>query len=214
MVVAPAFGGQLQGKGVDVENFPGVLEASRPSAEGLVDPPRNPVGSFLQATGPGLVARMRRQAAAFNATMRLAVDPPVHSRRLRNAWPGFRHPSDVQEPLQGGFLHNMLEDVGPARVDPVFGKTPWPDAAYRATVVAVNELIYDTSHRVLSGVDRLEVRSRDRHSRRRVSSCIHLHSSASLCARSQRDAPSMQHATALAPRLSDARDMSETRTRP
>ena len=54
---------------MDVENFPGVLEASRPSAEGLVDPPRNPVGSFLQATGPGLVARMRRQAAAFNATM-------------------------------------------------------------------------------------------------------------------------------------------------
>ena len=37
--------------------------------KGLVDPPRNPVGSFLQATGPGLVARMRRQAAAFNATM-------------------------------------------------------------------------------------------------------------------------------------------------
>ena len=102
---------------------------------------------------PGFADKRR---AAFNATMRLAVDPPVHSRRLRNAWPGFRHPSDVQEPLQGGFLHNMLEDVGPARVDPVFGKTPWPDAAYRATVVAMNELIYDTSHRVLSGVDRLE----------------------------------------------------------
>tara|TARA_B100000795_G_scaffold266823_1_gene250641 strand:- start:320 stop:1720 length:1401 start_codon:yes stop_codon:yes gene_type:complete len=47
VVVAPSFGGQLQGKGVDVENFPGVS----------------------QATGPGLVRLMRRQAAAFGAVM-------------------------------------------------------------------------------------------------------------------------------------------------
>jgi len=47
VVVAPSFGGQLQGKGVDVENFPGVS----------------------QATGPGLVRLMRRQAAAFGALM-------------------------------------------------------------------------------------------------------------------------------------------------
>jgi len=47
VVVAPAFGGQLQGKGVDVENYPGVAEA----------------------TGPSLVAKMRRQAAAFDATL-------------------------------------------------------------------------------------------------------------------------------------------------
>ena len=47
VVVAPSFGGQLQGKGVDVENFPGVS----------------------QATGPGLVRLMRRQAAVFGALM-------------------------------------------------------------------------------------------------------------------------------------------------
>lgn len=45
LVVAPAFGGQLLGKGVDVENYPGV------------------VGEH--ATGRGLVELMRRQANSF-----------------------------------------------------------------------------------------------------------------------------------------------------
>jgi len=47
LVVAPAFGGQLLGKGVDVENYPGV------------------VGEY--ATGRGLVELMRRQANSFEA---------------------------------------------------------------------------------------------------------------------------------------------------
>mmetsp|Transcript_104297 Transcript_104297/g.293622 ORF Transcript_104297/g.293622 Transcript_104297/m.293622 type:complete len:482 (+) Transcript_104297:1-1446(+) len=47
LVVAPAFGGQLLGKGVDVENFPGV------------------VGEY--ATGRGLVELMRRQSHSFGA---------------------------------------------------------------------------------------------------------------------------------------------------
>lgn len=47
VIVAPAFGGQLLGKGVDVENYPGV------------------VGE--QATGRGLVELMRRQAHSFDA---------------------------------------------------------------------------------------------------------------------------------------------------
>ena len=49
MVIAPSFGGQLLGKGVDVENFPGV------------------VGE--QATGRGIVELMRRQAVSFGAEM-------------------------------------------------------------------------------------------------------------------------------------------------
>lgn len=47
VVVAPAFGGQLLGKGVDVENYPGV------------------VGEH--ATGRGIVELMRRQAHSFEA---------------------------------------------------------------------------------------------------------------------------------------------------
>eukprot|EP00747_Dinoflagellata_sp_TGD_P090196 gnl/TRDRNA2_/TRDRNA2_164616_c2_seq3.p1 gnl/TRDRNA2_/TRDRNA2_164616_c2~~gnl/TRDRNA2_/TRDRNA2_164616_c2_seq3.p1 ORF type:complete len:498 (+),score=114.25 gnl/TRDRNA2_/TRDRNA2_164616_c2_seq3:207-1496(+) len=47
LVVAPVFGGQLLGKGVDVENYPGV------------------VGEH--ATGHGLVELMRRQAHSFDA---------------------------------------------------------------------------------------------------------------------------------------------------
>eukprot|EP00614_Pseudopedinella_elastica_P004697 CAMPEP_0172614050 /NCGR_PEP_ID=MMETSP1068-20121228/49158_1 /TAXON_ID=35684 /ORGANISM="Pseudopedinella elastica, Strain CCMP716" /LENGTH=447 /DNA_ID=CAMNT_0013418719 /DNA_START=74 /DNA_END=1414 /DNA_ORIENTATION=- len=43
VVVAPPFGGQLMGKGVDVENFPGLLEQ----------------------TGPGVVNLMLKQAASF-----------------------------------------------------------------------------------------------------------------------------------------------------
>merc|ERR1711871_911073 len=49
LVVAPAFGGQLLGKGVDVENYPGV------------------VGS--EATGRGIVDLMRKQAVAFDTRM-------------------------------------------------------------------------------------------------------------------------------------------------
>ena len=49
IVVAPAFGGQLLGKGVDVENFPGVMGAA--------------------ATGRGIVQLMRKQASALSTTM-------------------------------------------------------------------------------------------------------------------------------------------------
>lgn len=45
VVVCPPMGGQLQGKGVDVENYPGLP----------------------QETGPGLIAAMRQQAADFGA---------------------------------------------------------------------------------------------------------------------------------------------------
>ena len=45
VVVAPPMGGQLQGKGVDVENYPGLANV----------------------TGPEVVAAMREQAAAFGA---------------------------------------------------------------------------------------------------------------------------------------------------
>ena len=41
LVVAPSMGGQLQGKGVDVENYPGLHNM----------------------TGPGVIASMRKQAA-------------------------------------------------------------------------------------------------------------------------------------------------------
>lgn len=44
LVIAPSMGGQLQGKGVDVENYPG-----------------------LNTTGPSVVALMKRQAAHFGA---------------------------------------------------------------------------------------------------------------------------------------------------
>jgi thioredoxin reductase (NADPH) len=44
VVVAPPVGGQLMGKGVDVENYPGLLDM----------------------TGPGIVHQMRRQALSFN----------------------------------------------------------------------------------------------------------------------------------------------------
>ena len=45
VVLAPSFGGQLLGKGVDVENFPGVVGAD--------------------ATGRGIIEIMRRQAKSF-----------------------------------------------------------------------------------------------------------------------------------------------------
>jgi thioredoxin reductase (NADPH) len=45
LVIAPPMGGQLQGKGVDVENYPGVPNV----------------------TGPAVIAAMRAQAAAFGA---------------------------------------------------------------------------------------------------------------------------------------------------
>ena len=56
VIVAPPMGGQLQGKGVDVENYPGLHNM----------------------TGPGVVAAMRQQAvefgALFEAEMVLSVD--------------------------------------------------------------------------------------------------------------------------------------------
>ena len=44
VVIAPPVGGQLMGKGVDVENYPGLLDM----------------------TGPGIVSLMRQQALSFN----------------------------------------------------------------------------------------------------------------------------------------------------
>ena len=49
IIVAPSFGGQLLGKGVDVENFPGVIGT--------------------EATGRGIVTMMRKQALSFNTVM-------------------------------------------------------------------------------------------------------------------------------------------------
>merc|ERR1711959_198778 len=49
VVVAPSFGGQLLGKGVDVENFPGVVGAA--------------------ATGRGIVQLMRKQAFGFESRL-------------------------------------------------------------------------------------------------------------------------------------------------
>ena len=59
----------------------------------------------------------------------------------------------MHEPLQAGFLHNALEEVGPAQVDPVFGKNPWPNDEYKAQMVAVNALIWNVSLAVLRGVE-------------------------------------------------------------
>ena len=48
-IITQAFGGQLLCKGVDVENYPGVVG--------------------VDATGRGVVELMRRQAASFNTRM-------------------------------------------------------------------------------------------------------------------------------------------------
>ena len=48
VVVAPPMGGQLQGKGVDVENYPGLFNV----------------------TGPAVVAMMRTQAVEFGAVFK------------------------------------------------------------------------------------------------------------------------------------------------
>ena len=93
--------------------------------------------------------------AAMNATIRMARSPPPHSRRSRSTWPGFRSDQHVDDPLQGAFLHNPLEDIGRAQVDPVFGKTPWPDADFKSDVVRVNRLIWNVTLAVLQGTDRL-----------------------------------------------------------
>ena len=103
---------------------------------------------------PGF-AEARR--AAFNATIDLARSDniPLFSRRPRSTWPGFRHRGHVNDPLQGGFLHNLLEEVGPARVEPVFGRNVWPTTAFRDQVVAVNERIHNVTHAVLRLSDAL-----------------------------------------------------------
>ena len=63
VVVAPPLGGQLQGKGVDVENYPGLANM----------------------TGPGVVASMRQQAASFGAVFEsdLVVAIDANSRPLK-----------------------------------------------------------------------------------------------------------------------------------
>jgi thioredoxin reductase (NADPH) len=54
LVIAPSMGGQLQGKGVDVENFPGLFDLTEGNAPKLT-------------TGPAIVAAMRGQAEHFGA---------------------------------------------------------------------------------------------------------------------------------------------------
>lgn len=49
MVIAPSFGGQLLGKGVDVENYPGVVG--------------------IDATGRGIIELMRQQAVSFDVRL-------------------------------------------------------------------------------------------------------------------------------------------------
>ena len=61
----------------------------------------------------------------------------------------------MDDPLQGGFLHNLLEEVGPAAVEPVFGRNVWPTTAFRNKVVAVNERIHNVTHAVLRLTDAL-----------------------------------------------------------
>lgn len=62
LVIAPSMGGQLQGKGVDVENYPG-----------------------LNTTGPAVVALMKKQAAHFGAlfeddiVLQVQVPSPNHT---------------------------------------------------------------------------------------------------------------------------------------
>jgi len=55
LLIAPSGGGQLLGKGVDVENYPGVVEAE--------------VGAEGRATGKSIVRVMRKQAHSFNTTL-------------------------------------------------------------------------------------------------------------------------------------------------
>jgi thioredoxin reductase (NADPH) len=63
LVLAPAMGGQLQGKGVDVENYPGLTNV----------------------TGPAVIAAMRKQAASFGAVFEedLVVKIDLSSRPIR-----------------------------------------------------------------------------------------------------------------------------------
>ena len=66
LVIAPSMGGQLQGKGVDVENYPGLL---------------------TNTTGPGIIASMRHQAAHFGALFEddtvMAVDASRRPLRIQ-----------------------------------------------------------------------------------------------------------------------------------
>eukprot|EP00339_Tiarina_fusa_P022301 CAMPEP_0117004850 /NCGR_PEP_ID=MMETSP0472-20121206/5678_1 /TAXON_ID=693140 ORGANISM="Tiarina fusus, Strain LIS" /NCGR_SAMPLE_ID=MMETSP0472 /ASSEMBLY_ACC=CAM_ASM_000603 /LENGTH=656 /DNA_ID=CAMNT_0004705927 /DNA_START=114 /DNA_END=2084 /DNA_ORIENTATION=+ len=63
LVLAPAMGGQLQGKGVDVENYPGLANV----------------------TGPAVISAMRKQAASFGAVFEedLVVKVDTSSRPFR-----------------------------------------------------------------------------------------------------------------------------------
>ena len=50
----------------------------------------------------------------------------------------------------------MLEEIGPSpAVDMVFGRNQWPDAEFKAKLVAVDRFIHNTTLAVLSGADRL-----------------------------------------------------------
>jgi thioredoxin-disulfide reductase len=65
LIIAPSMGGQLQGKGVDVENYPGLHNM----------------------TGPGVVASMRKQAAHFGAVFEddvvVSIDASVRPMKVQ-----------------------------------------------------------------------------------------------------------------------------------
>lgn len=104
---------------------------------------------------PGLADAHSATSLAAIKSLRSETVPPA-SYRTRSGWPGLRHPLERDDPLQGGFLHNMLEDVGPSpRVDPIFGKNVWPtdDPAFKAKFVALDSIIFRTVMNALGPLD-------------------------------------------------------------
>ena len=78
VVVAPSFGGQLQGKGVDVENYPGVHDATGPSLVGLM---RRQAAGFEAALVSDVAVSIDLEASPF--VLRLnGSDAPLHTRTL------------------------------------------------------------------------------------------------------------------------------------
>jgi thioredoxin reductase len=65
LVLAPSMGGQLQGKGVEIENYPGVHAIITTPASNTNTTTTAAAASTM--TGPALVASMRKQAAHFGA---------------------------------------------------------------------------------------------------------------------------------------------------
>ncbi len=65
MVVAPAMGGQLQGKGVGVENFPGVNESTGPNLVHAMQLQVFALCRLLTATEPNTCWNARRHGLAL-----------------------------------------------------------------------------------------------------------------------------------------------------